>query len=374
MDDWSAGGYSFETDRSLKSESPDEDEEMKAFEAECAKRLAEEHERRAKEEMAADTAQAEEEAPAQDPPEPEEKSDPATEIESELNPEEESASDEKTEADPAPDPPSEAAAEDKESQEEELAAIMQAESNESIIHSGADSEGHKAEDERREEKNDSLPGWLRLLFTLLLMVLGAIGMYIMVCMDYHSYIYDPLCFIEISVCLLTAVGLNAAHIQFRVGKEVIMRIPAFALFAFYIIYAADSLFLKKLLAGGIDKESIVAYAREHINADVISGLTSMSINEMIGCAMMVIPFAFMMLMLLKPFREIVLYILTIVFLFFAVGTVRMLCLVGTFDLSQGCMSLVGAIVAYLLFIFPPVNRILYDAGLILWEYDEEDED
>ena len=52
MDNWNAGGYSFETDKSISNE----DDEMAAFEAECARMLEQEHERRAKEERDAAAA------------------------------------------------------------------------------------------------------------------------------------------------------------------------------------------------------------------------------------------------------------------------------------------------------------------------------
>ena len=54
MDNWNSGGYSFETDRSIS----DEDDEMAAFEAECARLLEQEHERRAREAEIASAAEA----------------------------------------------------------------------------------------------------------------------------------------------------------------------------------------------------------------------------------------------------------------------------------------------------------------------------
>ncbi len=356
MDNWNSDGYGLETNMNS-----DDDDEMAAFEAECDRRLKQEHERRAREEKESAAAEAAQEKQEEAAPEPEPEPEPIPEPEPQPEPEPES----KPEPKPEPKP--------KKKQEDELAAIMQVESNESMMHASARSGNAYMEEETEEEKNENLPKWLRLLFTVLLLILGGIGMYTMLCMNYHSYIFDPLCFIEITICLLTAVGINASLIQFRVGKEVIMRVAAFALFGFYCVYAADSLFLKKLLADGIDKDNFISYAKGHINADVVDGLSAMSTTDMFSCAMMVVPFAFMLLMLFKPFREIVLYMLTIAFLFFAVGAVRMLCLVGSFNLSQGCMALAGAIAAYLLFVFPPFNRLLYNSGLLLWEYDDDDD-
>ena len=60
MNNWNTGGYSFETDKNIS----DEDDEMAAFEAECARMLQQEHERRAKEEREAEIAMAAEAARA----------------------------------------------------------------------------------------------------------------------------------------------------------------------------------------------------------------------------------------------------------------------------------------------------------------------
>ena len=373
MDNWNSGGYSFETDKSIS----DEDDEMAAFEAECARMLEQEHERRAKEEKAAEMAMAAEAARAVAMPDDSEPAEP----ESAPEPEPE----------PLPEPEPESVSEPEQAQSDkrkmahhdELAAIMQAESNESMMHSSAaepDNADHadhadiEEEEEYGDVENDNIPKWLRFLFTLLLLILGGIGVYVMVGMDYHSTIFDPLCFIEISVCLLTAVGLNTSLIPFRVGKEIIMRLAAYALFAYYVIYAADALFLKKLLAYGIDREHALAYAKSHINADVAEGLTAMGNSGMLGCALFVVPIAFMLLMLFKPFRNIVLYLLTIAVMFFAVGGLRILTLSGEFNLSQGCMAVTGAVAAYIVFVFPPLQRVLTNAGLILWEFDDEDDE
>ena len=82
----------------------------------------------------------------------------------------------------------------------------------------------------------------------------------------------------------------------------------------------------------------------------------------------------MLLMLFKPFRNIVLYLLTIAFFFFAVGALRIVTLSGSFNLSQGCMAIAGAVAAYIIFLLPPLQRLMNDAGLILWEYDDEEDE
>ena len=381
MDNWNSGGYSFETDRSIS----DEDDEMAAFEAECARLLEQEHERRAREAEIASAAEAVRSVamptsvpetqpgdqmqpqPAsltepQEEPDPETEDEPATEAAQEEEPEEEK---------------SPAQTSTKISHHDELAAIMLAESNESLMHSSAKNarENEVTSEEEYDEKDDeTLPRWLSILFSLLLLLLGAAGLYVMTEMDYHSSVFDPLCFIEISLCFLTAIGLNASLIPFRVGKEMIMRIAAYALFAYYVIYAADQLFLKRLLTFGIDKEHFMAYAKSNINMDVTGGLSAMGYNGMLGCVLFVLPFAFMLLMLFKPLRNVLLYLLTVAFLFFAVSAVRILTLSGSFDLAQGCMAAVGAVAAYVIFALPPINRLMNGAGLIVWDYDEYEED
>lgn len=371
MDNWNADGYSFETDMSINKE---DDDDMAEFEAACARMLQQEHERRAKEEKDAEIAAAAEVAHAVAMSEPD---DSEQKLKPEPAPEAGQVSEWMNEA--PHDSKSFAENQHKEhklSHNEELAVIMQAESTESMLHDAArqnnnhsDGMSENAEDENEDE---SLPNWIRRLFTLLLILLGALGVYTMLFMDYHSFIFDPLCFIEIAVCLLTAVGLNASRISFRVCKEVIMRLAAYALFAFYSLYAADALFLKNLLSHGIDKDNALGFARANINADIMEGLSAMGYSGMIGCAMLMLPFAFMMLLLLKPFRNILLYLLTVGFLFFSVGIMRILTLSGSFDLAQGCMAFTGAVVAYVIFSIPPIQRLMSDAGLVLWEYDEED--
>lgn len=366
MEIWNAGGYSFETD--MKLGDGNDDDEMAAFEAECAKMLEQEHERRARDEKAAEIAKAAEavrsaampEAAETAKPETEPEPDPATAFEPEAP----------AEPQPQPEPP-------KSSHRDELVAIMQAEANESMIHEAILEEEKKRREELAEEKEeedpDGFPRWLAITFSVLLMILGAVGIYTMIGMEYHSHIFDPLCFIEVAVCLLTAVGLITSPISFRVGKEMIMRLAGYALFAFYTVYAADALFLKNLLAYGINTDNAVSYAKSHINMDVAAGLSAMGTSGMVGCALFVAPFAFMLLILLKPFRNFVLYLLTVAFLFFAVEAVRILTMSGSFNLSQGLMGLSGAMAAYILFILPPVKRLLNEAGLILWDFDEDDE-
>ena len=54
MDNLNSGGYSFETEKSISGE----DDEMAAFEAECAKMLEQEHQRLAEEEKEREIAEA----------------------------------------------------------------------------------------------------------------------------------------------------------------------------------------------------------------------------------------------------------------------------------------------------------------------------
>ena len=382
MESENAGGFRFETDRSVSHD--DFDEDMAAFEAECARRLAQEHERRAKEEKAAEIAKAAEELRAETmpeiPPEPEQNPEPEDKAEPEQNPEPDDKPEPERNPETQEEPETGATPESQPemSPDEELAAIMRAESAALPVQSATTGTVKDTNDEEEEEeyaeKDEVFSDWLRVVFTLMLLFLGAAGVYVMLGMDYHSYIFDPLCFVEISVCLLTAVGLNVSLIQFRISKEIIMRLAAYSLFAFYIIYAADALFLRKLLAHGIDKTHVIAYAKSHINADLIGGLSTMGTNAMLSCAVMMVPFAFFLLMLMKPFRNLLLYILTVVFCFFAVGMLRILSMAGSFNLSQGVMAFVGALGAYLIFFFPPLKKVMTDVGLIIGDYDDDDDD
>ena len=303
MDNLNSGGYSFETEKSISGE----DDEMAAFEAECAKMLEQEHQRLAEEEKEREIAEAAEavravampvlsfeskptaepEVTSESEPEAVPESEDVPEVKSLPEPEEEKLPEENTENESESEPESE---EKPESQNQvlrdELAAIMKAESEELVLHSAAaetqtqDGETENKSDDADDASDESIPKWLRILFTLLLLLLGGLGVYVMVGMDYGSTVFDPLCFIEIAICTLTAVGINASHIQFRVGKEMIMRLAAYSLFVFYVVYSADCLFLKRLLAYGIDKENIVGYAKTHISLDVVNGLTAMGNSGM----------------------------------------------------------------------------------------------
>ena len=153
-----------------------------------------------------------------------------------------------------------------------------------------------------------------------------------------------------------------------------MSLGAYFLFAYYIIFAADRLFLKRLLAYGIDKDHALAFARSNIDSDLLNGLAAMGNRGMLGCALFVIPFAYLLLMLFKPFRNVLLYLLTISFAFVAASLLRIITLSGPFVLAQGCMTITGAVAAYVLFVFPPLQRLISDCGLITWEYDDDDDD
>ena len=400
MNNWNSDGYSFETDRNIS----EKDDELEAFEAECARMLEKEHERRAQEERNAAFAKsaAAMRAAANPTPEPEPEPEPAPKPEPQPKPEPVQQPKPESEPQPKPEPQPQPKPEpvpqpkpepvpqrekkpeqvkkperSRMSHRDELAAIMQAESNESIQHSVA-KRAQENESKREEEyygaNDERLPAWLRRTFTLLLLILGGVGLYILIDMDYHSLIFDSLCFLEIAVCMLTAVGLNASLIPFRVAKEMIMRVAAYALFAFYIIYAADALFLKKLLAFGIDKEHFMAYAKTNVTINVLDGLSAMGKMGMLGCVMFVFPLAFMLLIFFKPFRNVLLYLLTIMFLFFAASSLRILTMSGAFDMSQCFMAIVAAIAAYVAFMFPPINNLLSDSGLIIWEYDDDEDE
>lgn len=395
MDNWGTGGYSFETDKGgdkyprPAAADVQSDDELAAFEAECARTLEQERERRARDGTKAAVKPAAKEIPA-DSVLPKKQEKPKAKTEPAKTAPEKSVS-----------------AQSGSSQKDELAMIMRAESDASKRHKQAekvsspeaavqaapaparDKKAEKQEKKaakaaRKEELRESagdeesggqpaeIPEWLRMLFTLLLLTTGLIGIYVMITLEKRSYIMGPLCFMEISVCLLTALGMNAARIPLPFGREMVMRLTAFTLMAFYCVYAADELFLKNLLTDGIRTDGVVKYAGNHFNSDIVGGLSSMSPDGMLSCAIFIAPFAFMLLMLFSPFRNVMLYVLTISVAAFAGGILRILTMSGGFSLAQVCMTLAGAAVTYIFFKLPPLQNIMTAAGLIIWDEDDDE--
>lgn len=391
MDDWSSGGYRFETHKSEPKPSPppvpsvaeaasppeppvsppadDFDEEMARFEAECARRLEEEHKRQAKEAKSAEIAKAAEEARTAAG------FDVGEAAFSEI-------------AKPKPphreEPPSQEDAPPEMSMGDELAAIMQNESNERHRHEEAMAalaqdefyEEEEAFDEfvyDDEDDDETLPKWLRLLFTVLLLALGAGGTYIMVGMDYRSYLLDPLCFAEVSLCMLTAIGLHTALMESRISRVFIMKTAALFLFLFYCLYAAYHLFLHRMLADRFVLGNYLYYARDHVSGDFSGGMEALGKIGMAECAVFIVPFAFLLLMIFRPCRHILIYGFGMVMVIFGVAALRIVAMAGPVNIAQGVMAMVGALAAYLVYYLPPVHNVMEKYGFAPWveEYDED---
>ena len=374
MDNWSSGGYDFDTQTNAKPEPSaveqtappdasapaDEDDEMAAFEAACGRRLEEEHQRR-EQEAATKAAEAAASSVQEDTMEPE--PEPPQE-ESPVTPDENPAPEPEKLTDNAEEPPAQEEPQE-EPQEAELSAIMRAEA--------AERQRYEASEEAYIEDDDEaegLPRWLRVIFTLLLLLLGAGGVYMMVGMDYHSYLLDPLCFAEISVCMLTAIGLNAARISSRIGKVLIMRTATWFLFLFYCLYVANELFLHRLLADHFVLGHFVPYARSHIAID-FSTLSRLDIAE---CVMLMLPFAFLLPMVLGFLRNVVLYVFGMVLAIGGVSVLRIVSMAGGVNMGLCCVALASAVMVYIIFMLPPLQNLLRNVGLASWEeiyYDDE---
>ena len=373
MDNWSSGGYDFDTQTNAKPEPSageqtapsevsapaDEDDEMAAFEAACARRLEEEHQRREQEAAKAAEAAASPVGDETEKTEPEPVAEPQPESEPSDNDSESLAPEPEQAPDHIEEPPRQ------ESKESELSAIMRAEA--------AQRQRYETEEEAYivdDDEEEGLPRGLRIVFTLLLLLLGVGGMYMMVGMDYHSYLLDPLCFAEISVCMLTAIGLNAALISSRIGKVLIMRTATWFLFLFYCLYVANELFLHKLLADHFELGNFVPYARSHIAIE-FSTLGKMDIAE---CVMLMLPFAFLLPMVLGFLRNVVLYVFGMVLAIGGVSVLRIVSMAGGVNMGLCCVALASAVMVYIIFMLPPLQNLLRNVGLASWEeiyYDDE---
>lgn len=386
MDDWSSGGYRFDTQAhngGVAQNQPEpaacEDDEMAAFEAACERRLKEERQKRA---QAAGAGAASADRPA---PEPE----PVKAPSDEPAPQEQAASQPPAPEPTQPEPPAASEPSDEPVQAQNAADTAAAESIipprpkkrdselSQIVHNEAAAarryetalpeEETEADDE--DDGDEPLPGVVRFIFTILLLALGAVGMYLLVGMDYHSYLLDPLCFAEISVCMLTAIGMNAAAISSRIGKVLIMRTAAWFLFLFYCLYAANELFLHKMIEDHFVIGSFFGFARSHITMD-FGALRAYDIAE---CAMFILPFAFLLPMVLGFLRNFVLYVFAMLCSVGGVAALRVVSMAGGVDLARCCVALGAAVVVYIIFMLPPLQNLMRGAGLCSWEeiyYDD----
>lgn len=364
MDDWNASGYDFDTQTNTNA-ATETDDEMAAFEAEISRRLEAEHQRRAAEQAAAEQAKAEPTAQEDDFTVPEIPDLPEPVPEESAPPE----GDEIPEAAPTPkepEPPQ------KDEDSAELSAIMQEESNRQKKHvafAEAQDEAYRYD----EDEDKGLPTVVRLIFTLLLLGCGAVGVYIMTVVNYEPYFINPLCFAEISVCLLGALGLNTSQIASRWGKSLLMKAAALALFLFYCLYAMQVLSLTGLLRGDVGQVDWLTMAQDGISFNIPKDIAAMGSLGMARCAVLVMPFAFFVLLLVKPLRNIGVYFPVMALLLVAAGGLRVVTETGNISLAQSVVCLAGTAAAYMIFMLPPLQNMMRRSGLIGWiKVREED--
>ena len=372
MDDWNASGYDFDTQTNTNA-TTEADDEMAAFEAEISRRLEAEHQRRAEEKAAAEQARAESvaqeaeftvpEIPNLPEPVPEEEAVPEAAEIPEAAPAE-SADTSKEKESEQPEPTDEDSA--------ELSAIMQEESNRQKKHvafAEAQDEAYRYDD----DEDKGLPGVVRFIFTLLLLACGAVGVYIMTVVNYEPYFINPLCFAETSVCLLGALGLNTSQITNRFGQSLLMKAAALALFLFYCLYAMQVLSLTRLLRGGVGQVDWLTLAGNSISFNIPQDIAAMGSLGMAQCAVFVMPFAFFVLLLVKPLRNIGVYFPAMALLLVAAGGLRVVTETGNISLAQSVVCLAGTAVAYMIFMLPPLQNVMRRSGLIGWiKVREED--
>lgn len=222
--------------------------------------------------------------------------------------------------------------------------------------------------------DDTMPLWTRVLFSAILAVLGAVGVWMLISNTSASYFLDALCFIEVAMCLITGVGINASGIADRGRKMTVMRTALWVMFLFYCLYTADSLFLHRAMETKFAIADFAEYARTHISFDLIGGLTKMSGWGTFECAFYVMPYAFCVPVLVKSYRNIILYFLYMTFSFLAVSTLRIVTMTGDASLAQCLVCLIGAAVTYIVVMLPPVQDMLRRVGLLEWVELKEDED
>lgn len=218
----------------------------------------------------------------------------------------------------------------------------------------------------RDDEVTPLPKWMRVLFSALLIVLGAVGVWLLTVNDYNSHLFDPLCFTEIALCLMTAVGINAALISERSRKTAVMRIAMWCVFLFYCLYAADTLFLDRLMELRFNVGDFTEFARSNISFDILEDLSRMGGLSMAECAVFIMPYAFCVPVLIRSYRNIFLYFLYMTFSVLVAGTLRVIVQAGGVSIAQCLICLIGAAAAYVIFMLPPVQNLLRGVGLLEW--------
>lgn len=222
-----------------------------------------------------------------------------------------------------------------------------------------------------EVLNQTMPRWLRILLSFLLMLCGTAGIWMLtsrlsIVKGYNSYLLSSICFTEIAMCFLVSVGLNAELISDRSRKSAVMKIAMWCIFLFYCLYAADILFLNRLLELRFSIGDFTEFAHNNISFDLFGDLSHMEGKSMAACVLFIMPYAFCVPVLIKSYRNIFLYFLYMTFSVLVAGTLRIVVQTGGISIAQCLMCLVGAAAAYIIFMLPPVQNILRRVGLLEW--------
>lgn len=364
-------------------------DDMDSFAEECARRLAAEHERIAAEsskEPAQETQSSEDDIPPDLPDD--DLADnmppdlPDDDLEDNLPPD---LSDDDLEDDLPPDLTDgepqiteTASAEDESASENYVQEQTDSDDNLSLLMKAETYQHQRHEDERmadeESEPDDKLPTWLRLIFSAVLTVLGAAGIMVLVSGEGFSRLIESLCFIEAALCLLIAVGLNASAMCDRERKRKIMRTALWAIFIFYCLNAADKLFLHSMIENGFALGGIVQHAQNNVNFDIFNGLSKMTGTDILQMMLYVLPYTFCVPVLMKSYRNIVLYFLYMTFTFMAVSTLQIISMSSGVSLAGCLVCLAGAAAVYIIIMLPPVQSGLRRVGLLEWAELEEDDE
>ena len=351
------------------------------FEAEISRRLEEEHKRRAEEQAAKEPSADASAAPAQEdedfqlplPPDDDGEEAASTEPLEIAAGEAPPALPEEDEKPPEPPVDEEKPVRNEDAEKSaELSAIMQEESDKQKKHvafAEAQDEAFaetEAAARRKAAENAALPPVTRLILTGILLVCGAVGVYIMAVIQYPSLLINAACFAEVVVCLLGALGLNTAGMANRLVKGLVMKLGTLALFGFYGLYVIKTLSMTALLEGSVGKVDWLAVAREGISYNIPADVTTLGTMGMLQMAVLVMPFAFFLLLLVRPLRYVGVYFCVMPLVLFGAGVLRVITKTGYVSLAHCVICLAGAAVAYFIFMLPPLQNLMRRSGLIGW--------
>lgn len=224
------------------------------------------------------------------------------------------------------------------------------------------------------DDDETMPEWMNLLFSVILLLLGATGVWLLITSENLSYLLEAVCFIEVALCLLTAVGLNTSAISERGIKKNIMRTALWVIFIFYCLNSADELFLHRMIENGFAFGDFMQYAQNNISFDLFDGLSKLTASGIIETVLYMAPYAFCVPVLMRTYRNMVFYFVYMTCSFIAVSVLKIIAMNGGVSLAQLLIYLIGAAVVYIIIMLPPVQNGLRRIGLIEWaELKEDDE-